>query len=197
MIKTSAQLRNAQERLNIIQKLLGENGQKYSGLELEVHNMGLIIEENDLYEQIIEYRKLRELPFTDAIDFLSKKPVLIDNIGEFLAKLRIAAKLSQSEMAKHLGWEQSNLSRFESENYSSQTINKIVEYASMLGVWLHVRPSLTEEVEVAKKRPEIRTFKSDVVDTVSTSINNPDETSDLLQAKSYSISSVQQDVASI
>src|SRR3990172_9078299 len=144
MIKSSAQLKNAEERLVSIQKLLAENSQKYSGLELEVYNMGLVIEEKNLLDQIIEYKKLKELPFPDAVISLLRKPVLIDNIGELLAKLRIAAKLSQSEMAQRLGWEQSNLSRFESENYNSHTINKIVEYASLLGVWLHVHPSLIE-----------------------------------------------------
>jgi transcriptional regulator with XRE-family HTH domain len=58
-------------------------------------------------------------------------------------------------MAELLGWEQSNLSRFENENYSSQTISKIVEFASALGIYLHVTPSLTEEPEQPQTQPKI------------------------------------------
>ena len=152
MIKNSIQLKNAEKRLIEIQKEMYNNSLKYSGLELDLYNSGLAVEEEELLDQIIEYKKLVSLPFSDAIDLLFKKPVLIDNIGDLLAKLRIAAKLSQKDMAKRLGWEQSNLSRFESENYNSQTINKIVEYASSLGIWLHVRPSLTEELNILEKK---------------------------------------------
>jgi transcriptional regulator with XRE-family HTH domain len=150
-------------------------------------------------DKIIEYKKLKELPFTDAITSLLSRPVLIDNIGELLAKLRIAAKLSQSDIAQRLGWQQSNLSRFESENYNSQTINKIVEYASLLGVWLHVQPSLTEEAEIkGKKKPEIKAQKLNLLDTVSTSISYSDDNiDDSLQTKSYFVTSEKQDVDSI
>jgi len=48
-------------------------------------------------------------------------------------------------MAEKLGWQQPNLSRFESENYSSQTIAKITEFVGILGIYLHVMPSITEE----------------------------------------------------
>lgn len=151
MIKNSIQLKNAEKRLSEIQKIMFENGKKYAGLEFEMQNIGLAIEESELFNQIIEYKKLKTLPFSEAISFLFTKPILIDNIGDLLSKLRIAAKLSQSDMAQRLGWKQSNLSRFENENYSSQSISKIVEYASSLGVWLHIRPSLTEEPGILDK----------------------------------------------
>src|SRR5574341_1136662 len=104
MIKSPIQLKNAEKRLAEIQKLMYENSKKYAGLDLEIQNAGLDIEEVELLDQIIEYKKLRSLPFSDAISLLFDKPILIDNIGDLLSKIRIAAKLSQSEMAERLGW---------------------------------------------------------------------------------------------
>ena len=161
MIKNSVQLKRAEERFASIRQTLEEYNKKFSGIELELYTAPLIIEENSLLEQIAEYKKIKSLPFVEAINSVLDKPILLDNVSELLSKLRIAAKLSQAEMAEKLGWEQSNLSRFESENYSSQTVNKIVEYASSLGVWLHIRPSLLEEPIVSEEK--IRNVKTNKI----------------------------------
>jgi transcriptional regulator with XRE-family HTH domain len=144
MIKNVVQLKNAERAIESIRTKINEFNAKYSGIERDFYVNPMEIEERELLRQIEEYKKLVELPFENAV-LEQGKPILIENIGELLAKLRISAKLTQKEMAMRLGWKQSNLSRFESENYSSQTINKIVEYASNLGVWLKISPSLAEE----------------------------------------------------
>lgn len=187
MIKSSTQLKNAEERLLSIRKSLAEFNEKYSGIDFELYAAPLIVEERKLLEEIIEYKKLKELSFVDAVNYLHYQPALIDNIGELLSKLRIAAKLSQAEMAKQLGWEQSNLSRFESENYSSQTVNKIVEYASSLGVWLHIVPSLGEELEILlEKKPDVKTHNVTSSDVVTTSLSVSNEaTSDATTTSKY------------
>lgn len=145
MIKNDGQLKRAQTRLGNIAFEIEEVQKKYSKYEQELYIVPLQQEQEELNEEITEYLELRDLPFENAMQGTLKKSTLIDNIGELLSKLRIAAKLTQAQMAAKLGWEQSNLSRFESENYSSQTVSKIVEFASTLGVWLHVTPSLTEK----------------------------------------------------
>ncbi|MGA2505510.1 MAG: helix-turn-helix transcriptional regulator [Anaerolineales bacterium] len=144
MIKNNAQLKNAQRIIDSIRQNITELSGKYAGDELDFYVGPLEIEVEELESQIEEYKKLIELPFEQAVKQLN--PFLLDNISELLAKIRISAKLTQAEMAERLGWEQANLSRFENENYTSQTISKIIEFASSLGVWLHVIPTLTEEL---------------------------------------------------
>jgi transcriptional regulator with XRE-family HTH domain len=146
MIKNDIQLKNAQSRIERVVKEIEQYQRKLSGLDLELHVAPLIDEEEELMQEISEYLTLRKLPFEEAVKKLSKEPLNIGNIGELLSKLRIAAGLTQKDLAEKLGWEQSNLSRFESENYNSQTISKIVEIASHFGVWLLVIPSMTEKV---------------------------------------------------
>lgn len=154
IIKNTAQLVSAEARREAVHKELEEYS-GYTGIQYEFYVRPLIVEMHKLDGQINEFKKLTYLPFEKAISDVLSNPVLVDNISELLAKLRIAAKKTQAEMAELLGWEQSNLSRFENENYSSQTISKIVEFASALGLYLHVTPSLTEEPAQPKTQPKI------------------------------------------
>ena len=146
MIKNKIQLKRVMSRLREVHQQVEELQEHYVGIELENYTNPLVDEVDELEGEITEYQKLRELTLEEALIKTLKGPVLLDNIGEFLAKLRIASGFTQEELANELGWQQSNLSRFENENYNSQTIAKIVEYASSLGVWLLVTPSLTENL---------------------------------------------------
>lgn len=146
IIKNTAQFNNAEIRREAIRKKI-EEYREYTGIQYELYAQPLIIEMQELDGRIQEFNKLTNLPLEQAISGVLSTPILIDNIGELLAKLRITAKKTQSEMAEILEWEQPNLSRFENENYNSQTISKIVEFASALGVYLLITPSLTEKPE--------------------------------------------------
>lgn len=144
MIKNDKQLKHAQARLKEVRREIDELERQYSGLQLDIFRTPLVQEKEKREEEIEEYLQLRELSLEEAVVGPLKKPTLLGNVGELLAKLRIAAGLTQQELAERLDWHQSNLSRFESEYYSGQTVAKIIEYATSLGVWLHITPSLTE-----------------------------------------------------
>lgn len=154
MIKNKNQLKRAQVRFRFIQDQIEQYQSQYSGIDLELYVLPLKDEKDELMQEILEYQELRDLSLEENVQGLLSEPIIIDNISELLAMLRIAAKLSQDEFANRLGWKQSNLSRFESENYSSQTVSKIVEFASALGIWLHVTPSLTEKISEFSYRKE-------------------------------------------
>lgn len=142
MIKDDRQLESAEQEIERLQRDIQELRESYSGLEEIILTRGLERQIHDITTEIREYRGLRALSLEEAVMSLLREPVAIEEIGELLAKLRIAADLTQSELADRLDWHQSNVSRFESENYSSQTIVKIVEYASALGILLQVIPVL-------------------------------------------------------
>lgn len=164
MIKNDNQLSRTVERLLQIQASIKDLEKKYEGPELEFWAGTLRDEATKLKDEINEYNLLRLLPFNNAVENILQKPILLENVGELLAKLRIAAKLTQAEMAERLGWQQSNLSRFENENYNSQTIAKISEYLGNLGVWLYVKPSLVEDKPLINYTPVInQTVESEPV----------------------------------
>lgn len=162
MIKNNAQLTQAKERIRILDEKLN----LYKNNLEDFASRSMVIsaekEKRELEGEVEEYISLRDLPFEEAVNTVLHKHMLLDNIGELLSKIRIAAKKSQAELSRDLGWEQSNLSRFESENYSSQTVGKIIEYASSLGVWLHVTPSLEENIDFNFSEKFLSQFRKNI-----------------------------------
>lgn len=159
MIKNDTQAKRARSRLKRIQDELKRLEEKYHGFELEFWAGSLREDAAKLQEEIREYELLKIMPFQVAVEAILQESVLLENISELLTKLRIAAKKTQEEMAEELGWQQSNLSRFESEKYNSQTIGKISEYVEALNVWLYLTPALAEHppritYEITRSKPE-------------------------------------------
>jgi len=144
MIKNEIQLATAKSRFANLISQLAQLNTEYAGIELELLADPINDEVEKIEGQIHEYLTLRELSLDQALEAELIGPMVLENIGQLLAKIRIAAGFTQEAFAEHLGWKQSNLSRFENPNNSSQTIRKVVEYSSALGVWLYVRPSTTE-----------------------------------------------------
>ena len=145
MIKNHNQLRRASARLQGVRQQIEDLQDRFGGMELDILKIPLIQETQELETEIMEYRELLQLSLEEAVQGPLRESMLLENVGELLAKLRISSGLTQEELAARLGWQQPNLSRFESENYHSQTVARIVEYAGCLGIWLHISPSLTEE----------------------------------------------------
>lgn len=149
MIKNDNQLAAAHKKLQELQVLVRDANDRYSGLELELMKLGIEEQIQDIQDDIEEYHELKELSFEQAVNLKLRQPILIEHIGELLAKLRLSAGLTQAQLAERLNWHQANVSRFEGENYTAQTLYKIIEYSSALGVWLHIFPSLLNETQSA------------------------------------------------
>lgn len=144
MIKNEAQLRHINERLDQIEADLKEMRQSYSDREFEFWAGPSLDELSQLRSQVNEFQLLKSLTLSEAIEGRLRKPTPLEDVGQLLAKLRITSRLTQQAMAERLRWQQANVSRFESENYSSQTVGKIVEYVAALGARLYLIPSLDE-----------------------------------------------------
>lgn len=171
MIKNENQLKSSQDRLIHIVKEISIIKAEYSGIDFDIFATPLLEEKTKIEQEITEYELLRKYDIDDIFAKKIIEPHLLDNIGELLSKLRIASKINQSELAEKLGWTQPNTSRFESENYNAQSIKKIIEYSSALGIWLRVFPTLVDEEEnvevsvvprnlVPKRNLPIKTFSS-------------------------------------
>jgi DNA-binding XRE family transcriptional regulator len=144
MIKQEGQLAQASAQLKKVRQDIENLRERYTGLELELLATPMIQLAAEIQAEIRKYEELKGLDLEEAIGVALGAATPLGNIGRLLARLRIATGVTQSELASRLGWQQSNLSRFESETYHSQTTAKVVEYASALGVWLSVTPSLAE-----------------------------------------------------
>lgn len=147
MINSDIQLTQAQERIGEIREKMLLVSKEYTGSKEKAFLLPLLNERDALLNQTNKYSDLIIMSLQEAVENIFQEPILIENIGELLTNLRISAGKSQTRFADELGWKQPNLSRFEGENYGSQTIGKISEYAKLLGVYLHVYPSMTERKE--------------------------------------------------
>jgi transcriptional regulator with XRE-family HTH domain len=146
MIKNNHQLLRTQNFLEDIEHQI----EKYrSGLDPNLFDLivlPLLQQKEKLESEIREYELLLSLDFEAAINGPLSDPIPLENISELLSKLRLTAKLTQSNLAKRLDWEQANVSRFESENYNSHTVSKLIEYSNALGVKFYIVPTLAEEI---------------------------------------------------
>jgi len=161
MIKNEAQLTRTLAKLGELRILVDDLRRDYDSKDWELKVAPLLEQVRLLQTEVDEYQLLSNMTLEQAVKGPLDKGVLIENIGELLSRLRIAAGLTQAELADRLGWDQPNVSRFESATYSGQSIAKISEYLDALGVWLHVRPA-TSEVPIV-----IRYKKTEQAQTVT------------------------------
>ena len=84
-----------------------------------------------LREQIDHYEKLRDGHITGReIDSLDELPVA-------LIEARIAAKLTQRQLAKRIGVAEQQIQRWEANDYSGVNLTRLQEIADALGMQIH------------------------------------------------------------
>ncbi len=165
MIKNDTQMRRVLERIHEIEQDIKDLRERYSESQFEFWAGPSIDELEKLRSEIEAYQSIRTLTLEEALSGPLQKPTELESIADLLSGLRIASRRTQEEMAALLGWHQSNLSRFESENYGSQTIGKISEYVGALGVKLYVvasmdLPRLTRQYARGRGIVELKSFDS-------------------------------------
>lgn len=96
---------------------------------------------DDFTSQIQEYEALinrdESEPIVFEIDSLSQLPYV-------LIQSRIAAKISQKELAERLGIEEGLLQRYEDREYESATLTQLLEISEVLGI--SIQPKTTIRV---------------------------------------------------
>ena len=96
---------------------------------------------DDFTAQIQEYEALinrdESEPIIFEIGFLAQLP-------RILIQARIAAKISQKELAERLGIEENLLQRYEDREYESATLTQLLEISGVLGI--SIQPKTTVRV---------------------------------------------------
>jgi transcriptional regulator with XRE-family HTH domain len=84
---------------------------------------------DELKEVIQDYEALITKPIIHELNSIESLPLI-------LIKARIAAKLTQKELANQLGLTEQQIQRYEATNYSSASLSRIIEVSQKLDIKL-------------------------------------------------------------
>ncbi|MEQ8464922.1 helix-turn-helix transcriptional regulator [Coleofasciculus sp. E1-EBD-02] len=105
---------------------------------------------NELKEEIAEYERLTNCDNSQPIKI---KVESLNKLPNALIKARIAAKMSQGELADLLGIEQQRVKQYEDTDYQCASFVEILEVSTALGVKFETAVMQVDfdEIEVVKK----------------------------------------------
>lgn len=96
---------------------------------------------DDFTAQMQEYESLINRDESEPIIFEIGS---LDQLPRILIQARIAAKISQKELAQRLGIEENRLQRYEDREYESATLTQLLEISGVLGI--SIQPKTTVRV---------------------------------------------------
>jgi len=143
MIKNDRQLKRSEKKLSELKSLLNDLKAHHSGKALLFYSAGPEAMIQQIEKEIQEYRSLKEKDLYDVIEEIGD--VSLEDIGPVIAKLRIAAGLSQKELAQLLHTKQSNISRLENGRYNSHSLPQLANTGRVLGIDFAICPRPRKE----------------------------------------------------
>ncbi|HWR52416.1 MAG TPA: helix-turn-helix domain-containing protein [Bryobacteraceae bacterium] len=128
MIKSDAQRERTLVQLEGFRKALGEAGKQMSGKRLATirASYGSIIRQ--LEDEVRDYDQLR------TGDLVLPPIERIDQIAPYIAKIRIAKGVSQTELARRLGVSKQVISRYEESDYQTVAVARLQEILDAIGI---------------------------------------------------------------
>lgn len=94
---------------------------------------------NDLEAELEEYTTLTNRSSSQPISLTLSS---LSELPSALIKARIANKLSQKALAEQLGLKEQQIQRYESTDYASASLSRLVEISEVLGLKLELRGGL-------------------------------------------------------
>jgi len=154
MIRNARQYRITQAQLAKLEQALarlqaGEEGASVLHPRLRQAEQDAIMSQiDDLREQLAAYDALRT----------RKRPVLhLKSFEEFpqaLIQARIAAGMSQKELAQRLGLKEQQIQRYEATDYASASLARVNAVIRALGLQVHEKIMLPKPQSMVTKREE-------------------------------------------
>lgn len=132
MIKSERQLAAARKALAALQAAVRKLRAKYKGDALRLFSAGPLGMISDLEEEIRDYAWLRKS--TPARVIARYGRIRLEDLGPFLARLRIASGLTQAALAKRVGTRQPDIARLEDVDYPGPSAATLKAVARALGV---------------------------------------------------------------
>jgi hypothetical protein len=132
LIKDNRQLAITRGTLAELKEALRKIRAKYRGAAYRAVSSGPIGMIGDLEGEIREYLWLRR---ATPAKVMHKYPVVrMEDVGPFLARLRIASGLTQLELARKVRCKQPDIARLEDADYEGHTARTLKTVAEALGV---------------------------------------------------------------
>jgi ribosome-binding protein aMBF1 (putative translation factor) len=91
---------------------------------------------DELHDELMEYEALT--------DHAEDEPLVLEltslqGLPLALIKARIAAKLSQKDLAERLGLKEQQIQRYEATDYASANLARVIEVSQILGITLNAK----------------------------------------------------------
>ena len=157
MIKNDQQYQHSLDWLRRFEQSVAEldsnDSLKAEPVRWQLHRDSYQSQVNELKEEIAEYEKLincdKNQPIKIKVESLNKLP-------DALVKARIAAKISQEELADLLGIDQQRVQQYEDTDYQCASFVEILEVSTALGVEFETAVMQVDfaEIEAVKKSVE-------------------------------------------
>ena len=128
MIKTDAQKERTLVQIDGFRKALGQAEQELSGKRAAVVRASYESMIRQLDEEVREYDQLK------SGDVVLPPVERLDQIAPFIAKVRIAKGVSQSELARRLGVSKQVVSRYEESDYQCVAVARLQEILDAIGI---------------------------------------------------------------
>ncbi len=158
MIKNELEYQVSQEWVEKFEKYIAaiekdETSQKNDPQRWEMNRGALQCHLDKLQEEIAEYERLINC---DKCQQIHIKVESLNKLPDALVKARIAAKISQQELAEILGIEEQRVRQYEDTDYQCASFVEILEVSTVLGVEFEnaVMRVDFEEIEAVKQSAE-------------------------------------------
>ncbi len=132
LIKNDRQLAITREKLKGLQWAVEKLRAKYKGQALRLFTSGPLGMIEQLEGEIREYQWLKK---ATPGQVMKRYPVVkLEDAGPFLARLRIASRLTQEAVARKVGCKQPDIARIEDADYQAHSARTLKTIAEALGV---------------------------------------------------------------
>ncbi|MGH9365939.1 MAG: helix-turn-helix domain-containing protein [Thermoanaerobaculia bacterium] len=132
LIKNDRQLAITRKTLEGLTKVLEKLRAKYRGADYRLTSSGPKGMIEQLEDEIREYEWLKR---ATPEQVMKRYPVVkFQDVGPFLARIRIASGMTQEEIARKVGCKQPDIARLEDADYQSHSARALKSVAEALGV---------------------------------------------------------------
>ena len=132
LIKNDRQLANTRRTLERLKGDVGKLRARYKGRARRLFIAGPQGMVEQLEGEIREYQWLKKASPSQVMRRF--RMVRIEDAGPFLARLRIASRLKQEDVARKVGCKQPDIARLEDADYQGHTAKTLKAVAEALGV---------------------------------------------------------------
>jgi transcriptional regulator with XRE-family HTH domain len=136
MIKNKRQYKYTLSKLNEFKKDLDQIKEQYKDDEqgLKLFTQGYIEHIAQLQDDVYRYEKMKNNPLPQ--EFIIRS---IDEINKYLVWLRLGRNITQTRLAKLIRCKQSDISRFERDNYNKFSLYTLKKILDALGSKIEIR----------------------------------------------------------